>query len=317
MRLILATSRRPSPGIPNATAVIALTITLSLLALTPGDPFLTTHAQAASAPQGPAEVQVVPDAPVQGDTLAVLVTSSGRARVTVEWDGTTVPAFEVPGGPLRALIGTDPDLASGTHTVRVTLRAGDGTAKRIARTLRLLPGQFGVRQLTLPPKTLGLITTKNLAVEQQALAPVFRRRTPVAYWQGPFQAPSTGAMDSPYGEQSFYNGRRAWWHGGMDYQAPAGDPVTAANAGIVALARALPLGGNTVVIDHGQGVFTEYLHLSAFAVRVGDRAEKGAVIGRIGATGLVTGPSLHWGLYVLGIPVNPLFWMEPRSGLTS
>jgi len=102
----------------------------------------------------------------------------------------------------------------------------------------------------------------------------------------------------------------------MDYAASAGAPVVAANAGVVVLAQALPLGGNTVVIDHGQGVFTEYLHLSAFTVRAGARVPQGALVGRIGATGLVTGPSLHWGLFVNGTWVNPSFWMEPRLGVT-
>ncbi len=278
---------------------------------------LTAAAQTVPGAAAPGDVQVDPASPVQGDTLMVRVATAGHARVTVEWDGAAVPAFEFPGGLVRALIGTDPDIAPGAHRLRVTLRAGDGTITRVTRSVRLLAGRFGARTLTLPPATFGLISPKNLTVEAQALGPVLRRRTPLVFWRGPFQVPSTGPMDSPYGLQSMYNGHREWWHMGVDFDAPAGAPVTAANAGIVALARALPLGGNTIVIDHGQGVLTEYLHLSAFGVREGDRVEKGAVIGRIGATGLVTGPSLHWGLYVLGLPVNPLFWLEARPGLTS
>jgi len=130
-------------------------------------------------------------------------------------------------------------------------------------------------------------------------------------------SPSAGPVESNYGQQGVYNGHRQWWHQGVDFAASAGAPVVAANAGVIALAQALPLGGNTLVIDHGHGVLTEYLHLSSFAVHAGARVERGALIGRIGATGLVTGPSLHWGLIVNGIPVNPLFWMEPHPGLTS
>ena len=107
-----------------------------------------------------------------------------------------------------------------------------------------------------------------------------------------------------------------WWHQGVDFAAPEGSPVIAANAGIVALAQGLPLGGNTVVIDHGQGVLTEYLHLSTMVVHPGERVDRGGLIARIGATGLVTGPSLHWGLYVNGKWVNPLFWTESRPDLT-
>lgn len=265
----------------------------------------------------PGEVRVTPEAPVQGDTITVLFPAAAGAEVTVRFDGSALPAFTVAGGLRRALIGTDPDVPSGGHTITVSVREDDGSWRRVSQAVRLEPGQFGIRSLTLPPTTFGLITPQNLAIERRALAPVLSRRTPVAWWQGTFQAPSTGLMDSPYGVQGMYNGHRMWWHQGADFSAPEGSPVVAANAGVVVLARLLPLGGGTVVIDHGQGVLTEYLHLSEFAVRVGDRVARGALIGKIGATGLVTGPSIHWGLFVNGIPVNPLFWMEPRPGLTS
>jgi len=261
-------------------------------------------------------LQIAPASPVQGDTLVVLVAAPTNARVAVTFDGSAVPTYAGAGGSRRALVGTDPDTALGTHTVRATIARPGSADTRLTRTVRLASGHFGVRRLTLPPQTIDLVTSANLATEARALGPVLGRRTPTAWWTGAFSRPSSAPIDSPYGEQSFYNGRREWWHAGVDFDAPAGAPVLAASTGIVALARALPLGGNTVVIDHGQGVLTEYLHLSAFAVREGDRIAQGVVVGRIGATGLVTGPGLHWGLYVNGLPVNPLLWLEPRAGLT-
>lgn len=261
-------------------------------------------------------VKVMPEAPVQGDTLSVIVTAPRSLVVNVSFDGTGVTAYALPGGARRALIGTDPTVPTGAHTLVVTVTEGGKAPLRISRVVRIGSGQFGVRTVTLPPKTAGLITPENAAIERRALGSALSRRTPEALWSGAFVAPSDGTMDSPYGEQSFYNGRRAWWHQGMDYAASAGAPVVAANTGVVALAQVLPLGGNTVVIDHGQGVLTEYLHLSAIAVRVGARVAQGVLVGRIGATGLVTGPSLHWGLFVNGTWVNPSFWMEPRLGVT-
>lgn len=274
--------------------------------------------QAFSAPpDGAAEIlRVTPASPVQGDTLAVTVSALTGSRVTVRFDGAAVAAYTLPDGTRRALIGTDPTVFAGSHAVAVSITGAGATAVRASRLVRIAPGRFEVRTLTLPPQTFGLITPQNAAIEWRALGPVLGRRTPEAMWTGVFAAPSDGVMDSPYGAQSVYNGHREWWHQGVDFSAPAGSPVTAANAGLVALAQRLPLGGNTVVIDHGQGVLTEYLHLSAFAVHAGARVERGALIGRIGATGLVTGPSLHWGLYVNGTWVNPLFWREGRAGLT-
>lgn len=261
-------------------------------------------------------VTVTPEAPVQGDTLSVIVTAPRSSGIGVLFDGTHVTSYGLPGGARRALIGTDPTVATGAHTLVVTLTEPAKAPRRISRVVRIGSGRFGVRTVTLSPKTFGLITPENAAIERRALASALSRRTPEALWSGAFVAPSDGTMDSPYGEQSFYNGRRAWWHQGMDYAASAGAPVVAANAGVVALAQALPLGGNTVIIDHGQGVLTEYLHLSAFTVRAGARVARGELVGGIGATGLVTGPSLHWGLAVNGTWVNPSFWMGPRPGVT-
>jgi murein DD-endopeptidase MepM/ murein hydrolase activator NlpD len=261
-------------------------------------------------------LRVTPASPMQGDTLVVTVSAPTGSRVMVRYDGAAVAAYALPDGTRRALIGTDPTVSAGSHTVAVTITEASAPAMRASRIVRITPGRFEVRTLTLPPQTFGLITPQNGAIEWRALGPVLSRRTPEAMWTGVFAAPSDGVMDSPYGYQSVYNGHREWWHQGVDFAAPAGSPVAAANAGVVALAQLLPLGGNTVVIDHGQGVLSEYLHLSAFTVHLGARVERGALIGRIGATGLVTGPSLHWGLYVNGTWVNPLFWTEPRAGLT-
>jgi murein DD-endopeptidase MepM/ murein hydrolase activator NlpD len=271
---------------------------------------------------GPAEdtvgiVRVSPRLPIQGDTLTILVSAPASATVGVRFDGTAVAAYALRDGTRRALIGTDPNVVLGSHAFVVSVTDGGRAPVRIVRAVRIGSGNFAIRTLTLPPQTFGLITPENALAERRALNPVLARRTPQPMWSGVFVTPSDGLMDSPYGYQSMYNGRRMWWHQGADFAAPEGSPVVAANAGVVVLAQGLPLGGNTVVIDHGQGVLTEYLHLSAFAVRVGARVERGALIGRIGATGLVTGPSLHWGLYVNGTWVNPLFWLEPHPGLTS
>jgi len=264
----------------------------------------------------PGIVRVAPASPAQGDTLMITVSAPAASKVTVRYDAASAAAYALPDGTRRALIGTDPTVTAGPHTITVTMSEAGALPVRASRVVRIRPGRFEVRTLTLPPQTFGLITPENAATERRALGPVLGRRTPEAMWTGVFTVPSDGVMDSPYGYQSFYNGHRMWWHQGVDFAAPAGSPVVAANAGIIALAQALPLGGNTVVIDHGQGILTEYLHLSAFAGRVGTRVERGTLIGRIGATGLVTGPSLHWGLYVNGTWVNPLFWTEPHAGLT-
>jgi len=261
-------------------------------------------------------VVVMPAAPVQGDTVAIVVRAAAGSTVAARFNGTPLSVFAVSDGAWRALRGTDPDTPPGIYPVAVVITPPGGSAVTVRRAVRIGPTRFEERHLTLPSGTVSLITPKNLSIEWNALNPVLARRTPDALWRGPFQVPVTGLVDSPYGYMGFYNGVREWWHQGADFPQPAGTPVVAAANGVVVLARALPLGGDTVVIDHGQGVFTEYLHLSAFLVHAGQRVAQGDPIARIGATGLVTGPSLHWGLYVSGHWVNPLFWTTARPGLT-
>src|SRR5579875_2735616 len=223
-----------------------------------------------------AGVRLEPAAPVQGDTLVVLVPAPPSARVIVSFDGAPIPVFPVGPRLRRALVRTDPDTAPGAHRVGVQVDSRTG-AFQISLPAHVAPGRFRVRHVTLPPRTFGLITPHNVALERRILTPLLERLTPTAWWRGPFRLPSAGPVDSPYGDQSVYNGHREWWH---------------------------------------QGVVIEYLHLSQVTVREGQRVGRGSLIGRIGHTGLVTGPSLHWGLFVRGIPVNPLFWTAVHAGLT-
>ena len=305
----MSSRRRAVCARAGAAGAVALALLGTMCAVLP--PALSAQGEA------PDAIKVAPASPVQGDTLIVIVAAPSPAAVRVRFDGDAVPVFSLPDGQRRVLIGTTPDVATGGHTLSVTVTEGTKAPQHYSQTVRVRSGHFGVRSLTLPPGTMDLISTKNLDTEWRAIGPVLARRTPVAYWSGPFQAPSTAPIDSPYGVESVYNGHREWWHQGADFAGAEGDPVVAVNAGVVALAQNLPLGGNTVVLDHGQGVLSEFIHLSSFTVHPGDRVARGAVIARIGATGLVTGPSLHWGLYVNGRWVNPLFWLDPHPGLTS
>lgn len=301
--------RRSHPPLPRRVARWALTAALLPLAAAVILPAAAPGAAAGT-------LTVTPAAPVQGDTLAIVVHAAPGSKITVRFGGASLPVFVVGEGTWRALRGTDPDTPPASYVVTAKIIPPNRAAVSLLQTVRVARKQFAERHLTLSPGTMGLITPKNLAIERDALDSVLGRRTPEALWRGPFVAPVEGPMDSPYGYQGFYNGVREWWHQGVDFDVPAGAPVTAPNAGIVVLARALPLGGNTVVLDHGQGVLTEYLHLSAFTVQAGQRVAQGDLIARIGATGLVTGPGLHWGLYADGHWVNPLFWMTSRPGLT-
>ena len=111
---------------------------------------------------------------------------------------------------------------------------------------------------------------------------------------------------SNFGKRRILNGNPGTPHGGLDLPGRTGTPVHSAQRGQVVLAAELFFSGNTVVVDHGLGIYTFYGHLSEIEVKVGDVLETGAVLGKVGATGRVTGPHLHWGLTVERARVNPL-----------
>jgi murein DD-endopeptidase MepM/ murein hydrolase activator NlpD len=116
--------------------------------------------------------------------------------------------------------------------------------------------------------------------------------------------------NSRFGTRSIYNGRPRSQHGGADFLSPAGTPVQAPNAAQVVLARDLYFLGHTVVLDHGQGLFSILAHLSFIGVHEGESVEAGQTVGRTGATGRVTGPHLHWAMRVAGARIDPLALVE-------
>ena len=118
-------------------------------------------------------------------------------------------------------------------------------------------------------------------------------------------------MNAQYGTRRSYNGGEiSSYHSGADFASAPSTPIYAAADGVVVLADSLNIRGNTIVIDHGWGIYTLYAHQTAFNVALGDRVVTGQVIGTAGSTGRVTGPHLHWEVWVNGIPVNPITWTQ-------
>lgn len=137
--------------------------------------------------------------------------------------------------------------------------------------------------------------------------------TPTRYWDGVFRIP----VDEPVCIKSWYGNRRSYngsdfdyFHTGVDYGVCANLNIYAPAAGVVVLAEAMTVRGNATIIDHGWGVYSGIWHQSELKVKVGDRVEAGQLIGLIGGTGRVTGPHLHWEIFVNGVQVEPLDWYD-------
>ena len=212
----------------------------------------------------------------------------------------------------RTYLGTDPTTTPGMRTVSVEAVTGAGDRILARATVKVIRVSFGRRRLMLDPRTLALLDPKLIELERRKVQRALSVLQPVQLWRGPFGRPVSSRVTSGYGVLSIYQGRVWGFHRGVDFGAEVGTPVRAANDGIVRLAETLPVSGNAVLVDHGLGVVTSYLHLSEILVRPGQQVRNGEVIGRVGSTGLATGPHLHWGLRVNGVHVNPLPWATPR-----
>ena len=150
--------------------------------------------------------------------------------------------------------------------------------------------------------------------EYRLIRAAISRNGPERLWQGAFRLPVAGRVSTRYGTQRYRNGKKVGIHKGIDIAAPRGRLVYAANDGVVTLRRDnFRLHGKTLVIDHGGGVVGLYLHLDEFGVSEGQRVQAGQKIARVGATGVSTGPHLHYALYVHGVAVDPLLWIEPPA----
>lgn len=249
-------------------------------------------------------LEVTPRAVIQGQAIRIRIrTDAPPAAVRLAVGGRAVPLHRRAGG-YQAFAGTSPRTKPGILTVQVVVSEARGR-RTVSTQVRLRVGDFGVRRLRVPPALLDPALVER---ERRRIAAATARPLPAPLWSGPFRRPVEGLVTSGYGIRSIYNGVPRGYHLGVDFRASAGTPVRAAHRGWVTLAEELPLSGKTVVLDHGAGIFTTYQHLSAITVRPGQRVNRGAVVGRVGSTGLTTGPHLHWGMRVHGVRVNPLDW---------
>ena len=188
-------------------------------------------------------------------------------------------------------------VGSDSVRVRVTL-AGDGRTEERGLRVRLARGDYVLERLSVAPKYGGppdSAVVAKMKAESIAVARVVREsHAREALWRGGWQAPRPGRVTSGFGNGRQFNGVVQSRHTGVDFAGAVGAPVRAPNRGIVALVDRFHLGGNVVYLDHGAGLTTAYLHLSATDVAAGDTVEAGQVIGKVGQTGRVTGPHLHW-----------------------
>jgi murein DD-endopeptidase MepM/ murein hydrolase activator NlpD len=248
----------------------------------------------------------------QGSLLLIeLKSAQPLAEANGDWGGRRVAFWRESSkeGIQRGLVGIDLEKAPGKYELKVTGRTASGEKIVCSAMVEVREGRFATEKLQVGKQFVepSPEQIKRANEEVQKLREIFDRVTPERLWDGQFRIPLDGVTTgSNFGKRRILNGNPGSPHGGLDLPGATGTPVHAAQRGRVVLAEELFFAGNTVVVDHGLGIYTFYGHLSKIDVKVRDTLEAGAVLGKVGATGRVTGPHLHWGLTVERARVNPL-----------
>jgi murein DD-endopeptidase MepM/ murein hydrolase activator NlpD len=255
--------------------------------------------------------------PAQGTLLIAEVRSpDALSGITAKWMDRDISFWQATGASIpkgvsvwRAMLGVDLEQAAGDYKFIVTGKSSDGKPVTCDANIAVRVGKFPTERLKVAPNFVepNPEQAAKAAEDQKKLRAIYATMTPEKLWTGAFRIPLDGVKTGGnFGKRRVLNGKSNSPHSGVDLPSPTGTPVHAAQSGRVVLAEELYFAGNTVVIDHGFGVYTLYGHFSEIDAKVGDEVKAGDVIGKVGATGRVTGPHLHWGLEVDRARVNAM-----------
>jgi murein DD-endopeptidase MepM/ murein hydrolase activator NlpD len=255
--------------------------------------------------------------PTQGSLLLLELRSAAQpiSGVKATWDNREIPFWqeskpsEKSPDTWRALLGVDLALKPEGYPLSLTAKTESAEEIPCSATIVVKESKFATESLKVAPNFVQP-DPEQLAraeAERERLRAIFATVTPERLWDGSFRYPLAGVTTGGnFGKRRILNGQPGSPHSGVDFPAPSGTPVYAAQRGRVVLAEPLYFSGNTVVLDHGLGLYTLYAHFESIAVQPGDLVDAGAVLGKVGATGRVTGPHLHWGATVNRARTDPL-----------
>ncbi len=235
-------------------------------------------------------------------------------RIYAAYEGKRYPFWENPFAAGRSFYALVPvSFYTGPKKSRLVVVYVEAGKKHYRSFMtQIVAGKYREEKLRVAPSR-AKISEKNrrrIAAEQREAMRIYQSRTPELYIDAPLAYPMESKITSMFGNRRIFNGVLRSYHSGTDFRAAVGTPVKSVAAGRVVLAKNRFFAGNSVIIDHGEGIYTGYYHLSRFRVREGEWVEQGDVIGLAGATGRVTGPHLHFSVRVNGVQVDPLHFIE-------
>ncbi len=260
------------------------------------------------------QIRWQPSRPVSGSPILFQVSAPASAQlVSAVWMNHEVIFFR----PAKTnfwygLAGVSLETTPGTYDLRLTETLAGGKSVETSQRIKIARAVYPkisvkvAKQYTEPsPEQLTEISAdKN--VKQTVFAAENRQRL----WTGQFAAPVEAPVSDVFGTARVFNQQVQSRHQGLDYAAPAGTPVHAVNGGMVVLARPLFFEGNCVVVDHGQGLLSLYLHLSEFKVKEGEEIQAGQAIALSGGTGRASGPHLHLAIRWHGVYLDPAILLK-------
>jgi murein DD-endopeptidase MepM/ murein hydrolase activator NlpD len=278
------------------TVACVIGVMLGLVGMVAGDGF----AWSASRPTKPTEIS-------QGEIVELKIFGEGIASIEGRMGKETIRFYTDADGYYGALLAADLEAKPGPAVVNITTTTATGARQETQITLKIKPKSFkqesfsvGTEFDQLSPEIL-----ERIKKDQAQFSRVFMSSVPERLWEGPFIIPVSSDVTSPFGYRRIINGLPRAPHTGVDLKAALGTEVLAANHGRVVLLGDFFFSGNSVVLDHGGGLYTVYFHLSEFKVAAGSVMRKGEVIGLVGMSGRVTGPHLHWGARINDARVDP------------
>lgn len=250
----------------------------------------------------------------QGGTAEIIVQPISGATLSGFLVDHSLHFFDMGDGRQVALQGVHAMLDPGVYPLHLDATLPDGTIQSYEQMVLVASGDYPLYSLTVND-----VTTLDPAImepENQKILAIVTPVTPQRYWQEPFRLP----VDKQFGITAWYGDRRTYnggaynsFHSGVDYGVYSTEKpfdIYAPAPGVVVFSEKLTVRGNATIIDHGQGIYSGFWHQEEVYVSVGDLVTAGQLIGKIGATGRVTGPHLHWELWVNGVQVDPLDWLD-------
>lgn len=260
------------------------------------------------------EMRLTPESVIQGQSLSLQFQTQIPMQVAGRFMGRAFETVQTEDGTQVAILAVHSLSQSGVYSIQLQMTDAVGQTIRYDQRLQINAGPYGNEVITIPADRTNLLEPTLVQSELDQVAAVMSGFRPERYFDGLMSLPSTGPVTSQYGTRRSYNGSPIDnnFHGGTDFGGPVGAPITAPADGIVVLARPLQVRGNVVILDHGWGVYSGYWHLSQISVVEGQQVTRGELLGDLGNTGLVTGAHLHWEMWVQGVQVDPMQWVQQQ-----